>query len=118
MLLGDCWKSGSNRLLAPQAQKRKGNDNQLPGLPGRISGKSFPNLMPQIAARFTVDFPPGGDQTLPANYNYKVEMEEVLKLMIINEQKTTWPNEYDQLQEGNGCIEKLSPLIVTHNCEN
>ena len=108
MLLGACWKSSSNRLLEPLAQKRKSC--------GYYRSSALPNLMPQIATRFTVDFPPGGDQTIPANYNYKVEMEEVLKLMIINEQKATWPKEYDQLQEENAVdtssdIYQLNPIM-------
>ena len=67
-------KTGS---LGSLGQKRKGYD------------KSLLKLMPQIAARFIVDVPPGGDQTLLAKYNYKIEMEEALKLMIITEQKAT-----------------------------
>ena len=93
MLLGVYWKSSSNSFLEPLAQKRKLSDY--------YKSSALPNLMPQIAARFAVDFSPGGDKTLPADHDYKAEMEEALKLMIINEQKATWPKEYDQLQEAN-----------------
>ena len=43
-------------------------------------------------------------------------MEEALKLMIVNEQKATWPKEYDQLQEGlevdnTSDIFQLNPIL-------
>lgn len=64
--------------------------------------------MPQISARFAVV--EEERQALPANYSYKIEMEEALKLMIINEQNASWPNKYAQLEEG-GAVDTSSEIF-------